>query len=65
MAEVEDINEIDLLNNIRNRYFRNEIYTAVGNTLIVTNPMQSISGVLGEDVLNDYIEVFCLILTLV
>jgi len=56
MAEVEDINEIDLLNNIRNRYFKNEIFTAVGTTLIVINPFQKLKGVFGEEVLNDYLE---------
>ncbi len=57
MAEVEDINEIDLLNNIRNRYFQNKIFTSVGSTLIVINPFQKIQGSFGEEVLDEYIEV--------
>ncbi len=57
MAEVEDINEIDLLNNIRNRYLKNQIFTFVGATIIVINPFQKIEGTFGETVIDEYVEV--------
>ena len=38
MAAVSPINTKDLLTNIKNRYNENEIFTNVGETLIITNP---------------------------
>ena len=44
MAAVEDINEIDLLNNMKNRFFQKNLFTNVGPTLIIINPYQRIEG---------------------
>ena len=45
MAEVSPVNVCDLLNNIQNRYKENEIFTMVGETLIITNPYQIFPGI--------------------
>jgi myosin heavy subunit len=57
MSKVEDIDEVDLLNNLRNRFFKKNIHTNVGNTLIVTNPFEKIVGCYGNTVIEDYIKV--------
>jgi myosin heavy subunit len=57
MAEVEDINEIDLLNNIRNRYIRKQIFTNVGTTLIVINPFEHIEGIFGNSIIEDFLKI--------
>ena len=45
MAATEDINEIDLLNNMKNRFFQKNIQTNVGPTIIIMNPYQKMEGV--------------------
>ena len=57
MAAVEDINEVDLLNNLKNRFFEKQIFTNVGSTLIVMNPYEAIPGVFGEDKIDGWIKV--------
>ena len=57
MSSVEDINEVDLLNNLKNRFFSKNIFTNVGQTLIVTNPYQRLEGVFGEQIISDIIKV--------
>lgn len=42
LTQIMQINKVDLLNNILNRYNRKEIYTLVGETLLVTNPFEFI-----------------------
>ena len=49
MAAIEDINEVDLLSNLKNRFYNKLIFTNVGSTLIVVNPYQTIQGVFGEE----------------
>ena len=58
MSEVSPINTKDLLTNIKNRYDENEIFTNVGETLIITNPYQIIPGLYTEDKMKEIIE-FC------
>jgi myosin heavy subunit len=57
MASIEDINEVDLLNNLKNRFHSKEIFTNVGPTLIITNPYQKIEKAFGEEVIEEYIKV--------
>jgi myosin heavy subunit len=57
MAAVEDINEIDLLSNLKNRFYAKSIFTNVGNTLILVNPYQNIPGIFGEDVIEKFLQV--------
>lgn len=57
MAAVEDINEVDLLNNLKNRFFQKNIFTNVGPTLIVMNPYQKIEGIIGEEVIDNFMKV--------
>ncbi len=57
MAGVEDINEVDLLSNIKNRFYKQEIFTNVGKTLIIVNPYQNFPGVFGEDIIEKFQDV--------
>lgn len=54
MVDMENLNEAELLYNIKNRYEKNEIFTYVGPTLLVVNPYQNIPGLIGEECLNNY-----------
>jgi myosin heavy subunit len=57
MAAVEDINEIDLLNNLKNRFFQKQIQTNVGSTLIIMNPYEAIPNTYTEDKIEEWIKV--------
>jgi myosin heavy subunit len=57
MASTEDINEIDLLNNMKNRFFKKNIQTNVGPTLIIMNPYQRMDGVYTDDKIDQFINV--------
>jgi myosin heavy subunit len=57
MAAVDDINEVDLLNNLKNRFLQKSIFTNVGQTLIIVNPYQKIDGAFGEDVIKNFLNV--------
>lgn len=57
MTAIEDINEMDLLNNIKNRFFMKQIFTNVGATLIVLNPYQIIDKTFGIETIEMYINV--------
>jgi myosin heavy subunit len=57
MAAVEDINEIDLLFNMKNRFFHNNIFTNVGPTLIIINPYQKVEGVFTKEKIEQFINV--------
>ena len=56
MAAVSPINTKDLLTNIKNRYNENEIFTNVGETLIITNPYQIIPGLYTEEKMQEIID---------
>ena len=58
MASVEDINEMDLLNNMKNRFLQKNIHTNVGPTLIVMNPYQKIDNLYTDDKIDHFIKVF-------
>ena len=54
MVDMENLNEAELLYNIKKRYEKNEIFTYVGPTLLVVNPYQVISKVLAPETMNFY-----------
>ena len=56
MAAVSPINTKDLLTNIKNRYNQDEIFTNVGETLIITNPYQIIPGLYTEEKMQSLID---------
>ena len=56
MAQVSPINTKDLLTNIKNRYNEDEIFTNVGETLIITNPYQIIPGLYTEEKMQEIID---------
>jgi myosin heavy subunit len=56
MAKVNSINQVDLLNNILNRFKSNQIFTNVGKTLIVVNPYRQITNAFTQDTMNIFIE---------
>ena len=56
MSSIEEINEIDLLNNLRNRYKEKNIFTSVGPTLLIMNPFENIPDLYGEYVLDEFIK---------
>jgi myosin heavy subunit len=57
MAATEDINEMDLLNNMKNRFFKKIIQTNVGPTLIIMNPYQRTEGVYTDNKIDQFINV--------
>ena len=59
MAEVSPINTKDLLSNLQNRYNADEIFTNVGETLIITNPYQIIPGLYTETKMKEILD-YCL-----
>ena len=56
MTTTKDINEIDLLNNLRNRLKKKKTFTNVGPTLIIVNPFTFIDGVYGEKQIEFYLK---------
>lgn len=54
MVDMENLNEAELLENIKKRYEKNEIFTYVGPTLLVVNPYQNIPSVLAPETLTFY-----------
>jgi len=54
MVDMENLNEAELLYNIKRRYESNEIFTYVGPTLLVVNPYQVIEKVLAPETLLFY-----------
>ncbi len=57
MAAVEDINEVDLLNNLKNRFLQKLLFTNVGPTLIIMNPYQKIDGAFGDKIIDEFLKV--------
>ena len=56
MANVKDINEVDLLYNLWNRLKEKKTFTNVGPTLLIVNPFTRIEGVYNDEVLEHFIE---------
>ena len=54
MVDMENLNEAELLYNIKKRYDANEIFTYVGPTLLVVNPYQAIPKVISPESLLNY-----------
>jgi myosin heavy subunit len=52
MVDMENLNEAELLYNIRVRYEQNKIFTYVGPTLLAINPYMLIPELFKEDVLK-------------
>ena len=49
MAATKDINEVDLLYNLKNRLNQDKTFTNVGPTLIIVNPFKQIKDVYGAE----------------
>jgi len=64
MAEIDEINEVDLFNNIKNRFLKKNIFNNVGQTIIVVNPCQPIETTSNE-VLESYIKVYWILFKLI
>ena len=47
MAATKDINEVDLLYNLKNRLNLDKTFTHVGPTLIIVNPFKALRGIYG------------------
>lgn len=56
MAEIEEINEVDLLNNIKNRFFKKIIFNNVSTTLIIVNPYQQLEST-SDTIMDELINV--------
>lgn len=55
MVNMECLNEPEILNNLRNRYYESKIYTYVGPTLISINPYRFIQQLFSADLMKKYI----------
>ena len=49
MTATKDINEVDLLYNLKNRLNQDKTFTNVGPTLIIVNPFKEIKDVYGSE----------------
>ena len=56
MAATKDINEVELLYNLKNRLNQDKTFTNVGPTLIIVNPFKEIKDVYGSQQIEYYIE---------
>ena len=56
MAATKDINEVDLLYNLKNRLNQDKTFTNVGPTLIIVNPFKEIKNVYGPEKIEYYTE---------
>ena len=56
MAATKDINEVDLLYNLKNRLNQDKTFTNVGPTLIIVNPFKEIKNVYGSEKIEYYTE---------
>lgn len=54
MVDMENLNEAELLNNLRIRYNKNLIYTYVGPTLVAINPNKPIPELYTSKILQDF-----------
>ena len=55
MAATKDINEVDLLYNLKNRLNQDKTFTNVGPTLIIVNPFKEIPNVYGPEKIEYFI----------
>ena len=56
MADTKDINEVDLLFNLKNRLKQEKTFTNVGPTLIIVNPFKEIENVYGPEKIDYFID---------
>ena len=56
MAEIDEINEVDLMNNIKNRFKIKNIFNSVGSTIIVINPYEQLEST-KEYILQNFVKV--------
>lgn len=54
MVDMENLNEAELLHNIKLRYQKNKIFTYVGPTLLVVNPYTVIHSLVNNENLENY-----------
>lgn len=58
MAALADLHEGSILNNLKVRYFKNEIYTYIGSILVAVNPYKPISGLYSNENLEKYSKLY-------
>ena len=56
MAATKDINEVDLLFNLKNRLNLDKTFTNVGPTLIIVNPFKMIKGEYGPEKIEYFLD---------
>jgi myosin heavy subunit len=56
MAATKDINEVDLLYNLKNRLNQDKTFTNVGPTLIIVNPFKNIPNVYGPEKIEYFMD---------
>ena len=56
MAATKDINEVDLLYNLKNRLNLDKTFTNVGPTLIIVNPFKQIKGEYGPEKIEYFLD---------
>lgn len=54
MVDMENLNEAELLHNVRLRYELNKIFTYVGPTLLAVNPYMSIPELVNDDIMKNF-----------
>ena len=51
MVNMENLNEAELLHNIKLRFIKGNIFTYIGPTLLVMNPYKEIEGLFSNDII--------------
>lgn len=52
-----EINQVDLIFNIKNRFNKDQIFTNVGKSLIIVNPFMQIQKIFSVEMMNFFINV--------
>jgi myosin heavy subunit len=57
MMHMDELNHATLLINMKKRYNKDQIFTFVGPTLLIINPFKKISGLYGDEIIDEYMSI--------
>ena len=58
MIDIDELNHATLLFNLRNRYFKDLIFTYVGPTLLVVNPFKRMGDLYTDESIDEYYKIY-------
>jgi myosin heavy subunit len=60
ISQKKNVTVVDLLNNVKNRFYNQTIFTYVGNEILILNPNEEIPGLFSEERMDKAMEVLIL-----